>query len=648
MKTEYKGDIAAKTLINNSKIGIKIERDIADSWVRCEDRYNIDRDSRAESVVLTANELRDHYQGIEDFLEIARAGVERLARRLNTLGYAVVLTDEKGVAINVEIPDNAHKDYKKAGLMVGAQWNEELVGTSGIGTALVTQRPLIVHQDEHFLLDNSKLSCSVCPIFDSSGALLACLDVSSLNSNALKEGEYLALQMVTMFARMIENSYFHHKHKKHFILGITKGSQFSDNISDCLLAVNSEGKIMGANCKAVTELGKILDKKIVSMKIGNILPLTMNQICRTVQEKGYLNISLENPVRDLFIKVQFPETNNPSTEVVSTVPVSRKRQSKDNTHPSLDQLCGEDSRVSQSVSQIRRIIDKDIPVLITGETGTGKEAFARAIHETSSRFRGPFVAMNCAAIPESLIESELFGYTSGSFTGALKKGMRGKLVQADGGTLFLDEIGDMPRNLQTRLLRVLAEKEVIPLGGEKPIKLDIQLISATHQNLMEMIINKEFREDLYYRLNGMLLELPSLRERTDRESLIHIIFNKEKGVDEVTISEKAMNILVSYSWPGNIRELQNVVRYALALCEGDIIDESCLSPQVRNNSGIQVKKVGVENQRPNQSEAELLLDCLKQNKWNITKVASELDVARSTIYRKIEKFNIVLPNELDY
>ena len=219
------------------------------------------------------------------------------------------------------------------------------------------------------------------------------------------------------------------------------------------------------------------------------------------------------------------------------------------------------------VRSARRVAASAVSVMIQGATGTGKELFARALHAASGR--SPFIALNCAAIPESLIESELFGYKSGAFTGARREGMKGTILQASGGTLFLDEIGDMPLALQTRLLRVLEEHEVVPLGADKPMKVDLRVVCASHQNLRSMIARGQFREDLYYRLNGITLELPRLADRTDKDQLIRKLLGAETSDGRpVAIETDAFNVLLNYDWPGNIRELRNVIRTALAICDG--------------------------------------------------------------------------------
>ncbi len=249
---------------------------------------------------------------------------------------------------------------------------------------------------------------------------------------------------------------------------------------------------------------------------------------------------------------------------------------------SLEDLAGEDPQMLRNVRSARRIVDSGVSVLIQGATGSGKEAFAHAMHAVSSRSTQPFVAVNCAAIPETLIESELFGYKPGAFTGARKEGMKGKILQSSGGTLFLDEIGDMPLSLQTRLLRVLEEQEIVPLGSETPLKVDLHVVAASHRNLREMIARGEFREDLYYRLNGITLELPRLADRADRERVIHRALSAETcNGRPAAIEVDALQRLIAYPWPGNIRELRNVIRTALAISEGGVVRLIDLPREIR-------------------------------------------------------------------
>jgi transcriptional regulator of acetoin/glycerol metabolism len=287
-------------------------------------------------------------------------------------------------------------------------------------------------------------------------------------------------------------------------------------------------------------------------------------------------------------------------------------------------------------------------VLIQGPTGSGKECLARAIHFASPRNGRPFVAVNCAALPETLIESELFGYGPGAFTGARKEGRKGKIVQASGGTLFLDEIGDMPLLLQTRLLRVLEEQEVIPLGAEVAVSLDLRVICASNQGLRGLIAGGGFREDLYYRLNGITLNLPTLAARADKDALIDR-FLQEEADRPNSIDPEALRCLTQYSWPGNIRELRNVIRSAFAICDDNVIRVDDLPAEVRTRTGQQqVSAVPATPEEPHRTdplahaEREALLKVIRANQGNLCHSAAQLGISRNALYRRLRRHGITM------
>jgi transcriptional regulator of acetoin/glycerol metabolism len=337
----------------------------------------------------------------------------------------------------------------------------------------------------------------------------------------------------------------------------------------------------------------------------------------------------------------------------------------------LEELAGEDAQMLRNVRCAHRIADTNVSVLIQGATGSGKEAFAHAMHLASRRAGRPFIAVNCAAIPETLIESELFGYKSGAFTGARREGLRGRIVQSSGGTLFLDEIGDMPLALQSRLLRVLEEHEVLPLGSEAAVAVDLHVLAASHRNLREMIARGTFREDLYYRLNGITLELPALCERIDKERLIQHALAAETGNGRpAAIERDALERLLVYSWPGNIRELRNVIRTALAICEGGVVRALDLPREIREDAsrsherpetlsgpnaqpswmsaGSALPAVAADSCDPTAlprnrlqaAERAALLRAMEELHGNMSRVAAELGVSRNTLYRKIKRHGI--------
>ena len=316
----------------------------------------------------------------------------------------------------------------------------------------------------------------------------------------------------------------------------------------------------------------------------------------------------------------------------------------------LEELAGEDPQMLRNVRCAYRIADTDIPVLIQGPTGSGKEAFARAIHLVSRRAARPFVAVNCAAIPETLIESELFGYRPGAFTGARREGLRGRIAQSSGGTLFLDEIGDMPLALQSRLLRVLEEHQIVPLGSDSACEVDLHVLAASHRDLREMIARGTFREDLYYRLNGLTLELPALCARADKERVIQQALAAETRLHGATrIDREALESLLGYCWPGNVRELRNVIRTALAICDGGMIRLTDLPVQIGAPARASGTRAGEAARMAPPRHPDLLRTAeratlqrvIDVNRGNMSRAAADLGVSRNTLYRKMKRHGIV-------
>lgn len=601
---------------------------IAESWRRSVS-HGLDPARPVPHVQLDSHEIRLHQQEHHDYLAIASQGVEGLSRRLNPAGFAVLLSDRRGITLDARLPGQ-HSPYADSGLVIGSCWDESLVGTNGIGTGLLAGQPLIIHRDEHFLTSNFRLSCSVAPLFDPQGALMGCLNASSLNSGGPKQAQYLTLQLVTLYARLIENASFRQRYADRMML--TLAGVESDLGNEQLLALDAGGRILGANRATFAAAGR--EQPLLGQVVDKLLPVTLERLLSLTQ----------GGLRSTFLQ----QDEGPAVEVTLRMPVTRIRRVgapapvEPSADPTLEQLAGEDSQLQRAVRQLRRVLGRDIPLLLSGETGTGKEAFARAIHQASERAKGPFVALNCAAIPESLIESELFGYRAGTFTGASRQGMKGKLELANGGTLFLDEIGDMPTHLQTRLLRVLAERELVPLGAASPVALDVQLVCATHRDLPAMVSQGEFREDLYYRLNGLTITLPPLRDRADRSMLIRRLLEQEAGQQRVEPTSEAIARLIAYSWPGNVRQLINVLRCAVALAEEGVIDLDCLPAEILAApvGAPAVQSLGATR---DDAEAAHLKAALDHHGGNVSAAAKSLGINRATLYRKLHRHGLAAP-----
>jgi transcriptional regulator of acetoin/glycerol metabolism len=516
--------------------------------------------------------------------------MEMLLEQILATQSMVLLTDVQGTVLHSIGHDDFLTRASKVALAPGVNWSESSKGTNAIGTALVTETPTIVHADEHFIHANQFLTCSSSPIFDPRGNLVGVLDVSGDHHSF----HVHTMGLVKMSARMIQNHWLiedsHQTLRLHFHLR----RDYLGTLMEGIVSVGQDGKLLAANRAALDMLrlsGAALRMNTVTGLFGVSLGALIDHFGSTLSTP--LELSLPDG-RQVHASARFNgtgwhqlgrarddqpeglahETARDPAGRDALAEAAREPAAHTNTpppSPSLRQLQTGDARMDDVVTRVKRVLDRDIPVLIQGETGTGKEVLARAIHQGSRRASGPFIAVNCASIPETLIESELFGYEEGAFTGARRKGAIGKVLQAHGGTLFLDEIGDMPLGLQARLLRVLQEREVTPLGGTRALPVDVSVISATHQPLRELIEQKQFREDLYYRLNGLVVQLPALRERTDLLSLTEKLLKRECRVRLLRLDADVLRLMQACRWPGNIRQLATVLRTAVAMAGDDAV-----------------------------------------------------------------------------
>ncbi|HYD59813.1 MAG TPA: sigma-54-dependent Fis family transcriptional regulator [Noviherbaspirillum sp.] len=624
------------------------------SWRRCVNDYGLDPAKAPAARIVPSQQLREHREQIEEFLRVARAGMEQMYKRIAGSDYVLLLSDAEGVTVDYIGHDTAARELESAGLYLGADWSETYAGTCAVGTCLIEQQPITCHQDEHFGASHIGLTCTSAPLFDPEGKFLAVLDMSALRSPREKDSQLLAVHLTSMYAQMIEDANFLRHFRNDWILRLGATWELVDVSGDAMLAFNEDGLIVGANTGARKLFGNmrgaVENNLPVGRKLEDLFGKSVSDIWRVARSSygGERSLITSELSRSFYISVMHPQRCSMSRPALASTVAG--------DYPALDRLAGEDPQMQRLLDQAKRLVNRKLNILIHGETGTGKEVLAKALHASSGRAKEPFIAVNCAAIPESLIESELFGYTAGTFTGARNKGMKGLILQSDGGTLFLDEIGDMPLHLQTRLLRVLSEREVLPLGAEKAIPLDLTVIAASHRDLRNLISEGRFREDLYYRLCGATLHLPSLRDRADKRYLIDKILQEEAAAlsTDGSLSEHAMRLLLRFTWPGNVRQLRNVLRYALALADGEEImpdhlpreltesdsgAATLLPPAPARAAAFQGSAEMVE------SDSARLLKALRNNKWNVTAVSAELNICRATVYRQMKKFGIVPPNQ---
>ncbi len=598
-------------------------------------------------------------------LEQASGVMEHVFEQIRASGSMMLLADTEGTIIH-SLGDPGFVDRaERVSLQPGACWSEQLRGTNGIGTAILERAPIEVLGGEHYLDRNGFLACSGSPIFDAHGALAGVFDISG----DCRTPQRHTLGLVRLSVQLLEKRLFETEFAREVVVAFHARPEYIGSLQEGLIAVNAEGHILGANPAARDWLAGHGDKadfgELFKLSLGAILDRSRaapSSLLKLDLRTGGMLYAQVRSVRPLVIANGAAEEKPDERAKPSEAPARMPATEPIERRLTLDSLATGDERQQRAVARAKRIGGKDIPLLIQGESGVGKELFARAFHNSSARAAGPFVALNCAAIPENLIESELFGYAGGAFTGARREGAVGKVQQADGGTLFLDEIGDMPLAMQTRLLRVLQERSVTPVGSMKLIPVDISLVCATHRVLREAVASGEFREDLYYRVNGLTITLPPLRERSDIDHIAMRILEVEAAElqgGEITISSEVMRFFEQYSWPGNIRQLQSVIRVGVALLEeGETEILAAHLPEEifgtepfevrrgrRRTDALQTPAKAAEATAPaeprslDEIELEAISNMMREVGGNVSAAARRLGVSRNTLYRKLGRMH---------
>ncbi|MBZ9994640.1 sigma-54-dependent Fis family transcriptional regulator [Mesorhizobium sp. BH1-1-4] len=615
---------------------------VVKSWLRCVGTHRLDPARPTEAYIVPDTQLREHREQSERLIAIARSGLETLFKQVAGQNYVLLLADAKGVTVDF-LGDPLFMDQlRTAGLYLGSEWSESRTGTCGVGSCLVTGEAMTIHQTDHFDTTHTPLSCTAAPIFDTRGELTAVLDISLLRSPQPKVSQNLALHLVTASARRIELANLMAQMHSEWVLRFSRSPEFLDVDPEAAIALDASGRILGTTRGGALLLAQAggIDWRQSPSPVGQ--PISR-----------YLDISVDDlpqltrgrPTEERLV---FGRSGSALfAHAIEPQPPTGRRAPVETVPKPISDLSGGDPVMAAMQLRAAKLARTTIPIVIHGETGSGKEYLARAIHDCSHR-AGPFVAINCAAIPEHLIESELFGHTPGAFTGAAARGRKGLIESADGGTLFLDEIGDMPYPLQSRLLRVIAERELIPVGGIEPRHVDIKIISASHHDLRKLVADGRFREDLFYRLNAAALTLPALRERTDFEWLLDRLLDQRAGLAGRTarLSPAARLALIRHGWPGNIRELVNAMDLAMTLCDGDMIEPADLpdfASPLPPPPAPPARLVALRAPSPEEERAALL-DALATAGWNISEAARLLGVDRTTVHRRMKRLRLDAPN----
>jgi sigma-54 dependent transcriptional regulator, acetoin dehydrogenase operon transcriptional activator AcoR len=552
----------------------------------------------------------------------------------------VVLADPHGMLMHTLGDVSFVGKAERVALTSGASWHEAHRGTNAIGTALAEGGPVEIHGSEHFLERNGFLTCAASPIFSATGELMGVLDISGDH----RHGHGHTLGLASTAARMIENRLMAATCKRNIRLHLHAQPEGIGSVAEGIVVLSDDGWIVGANRVGLAllrlnngDIGATLLERVLDVRLDDLLSRHQRRP-QQVQQLRLHNGAV------LFVQVQVDASALPATSMASPAIALPA------TADALTALDTGDLRWRSAADKARRVVAKPIPVLIQGESGVGKELFARALHASGPRGDAPFVAINCGAIPESLIESELFGYVAGAFTGARKDGSLGRLREANGGTLFLDEIGDMPLALQTRLLRVLQERTVTPVGAGKSVPVDFALVCATHSKLAEAAESGAFRQDLYYRINGLTVQLPALRERNDFAALTERLLADLSPEREVQVAPELLARLSSYAWPGNLRQYASVLRTACAMLldaedtldwahmPDDLVDALQLGQVAKGLALPPVIQVPQSLQALGDAAIQQALEAAH---GNVSLAARQLGISRQTLYRKLRSISAV-------
>ncbi|PEJ37959.1 sigma-54-dependent Fis family transcriptional regulator [Bacillus sp. N5-665] len=593
----------------------RINERISESWYRCK-QANVNPHMNKGQKILSSNIFQNQKKKSEIFLDIAIPQIQNMRKTIDELQMMALLIDPDGYVLSLSGNQQTLKRAKHINFIEGVKWTEAAVGTNAIGTALQIEEAIMISGTEHYSVASHSWSCAAAPIHNDDGKLIGVLDFSC----PIEFSHPYMLGMVTSIAHAIERecSIRVHQNELHLI------HRFLD-------VIDSDEQVVICNHRDVI----VSASKKVRERVSNWSRMKLEDL----MQNG-LKSKLEVPVysNDRMIGKCIYVKENKQGNVFSTSPYINGI-----TFPG---VIGTSNAFQHTLEEIKLVSPTYASVYVCGETGVGKEYVARAIHENSPRKNGPFIAVNCGSLPKELMESELFGYAEGAFTGARRQGYKGKFEQADGGTIFLDEIGEVPPEMQVALLRVLQERTVTPIGSSKEVPVNIRIITATHKDLLRLVEEGKFRQDLYYRLHVYPLYVPSLIER--KEDIPYFIqhFCERKNWN-VVFPTSICNQFSQHTWPGNIRELLNVLERIYILSQGREICEKQISFLLQTMMGNQHQlALQTENQTEHtlnfreKIQRDSMVEALEKTNGNVSLAAKLLDVPRSTFYKRMQKYKL--------
>ncbi|MCU0554177.1 MAG: sigma-54-dependent Fis family transcriptional regulator [Syntrophales bacterium] len=621
---------------------------IHESWRRCQES-NVNPYTTRVDTVLDAKALGELLERNAELIEISRPFMQNLYGFVRGSGFVVALFDEQGFLLEVIGDADVVERIRKGNFVPGACWSEEEAGTNGCGTVLKMDRPVQVFATEHYCINSHKWTCSGAPIHDPDGDLIGVIDMTGPYLNANPH----TLGMVAAAAYAIENDMRVRKALSECRIADGYQRTVLASIPEALIAIDTLYRITMVNENAEKIIG-LGTAKLAGRSLHDVMGEHNTALFNLIRHNATLtDVEARIVMRDGHA-VDYTLTCNPiRTEdrrvigrliILNEIKRARTlvtRMIGAKAKFSFDDVCGVNAAFLETVNQAKRVSQSNSNVLLLGESGTGKDVFAQAIHNESGRSAGPYVAINCAAIPRDLIASELFGYSEGAFTGSKRGGNQGKFELADGGTIFLDEIAEMPLELQAALLRVIEDKSITRIGGSRVTSVDVRIIAATNKNLKEEVRKGRFREDLYYRFNVFTIHMVPLRDRPEDIPLLVDGFVRKlcdtMGKKLVRVDGRVLEKFMGYAWPGNVRELQNVIERMMNIVHTDELTADLIPSEVRH--GPSRAELPTRAESPRDVERRILEKMVRSG---IPKqeIARRMQMARSTLYRKLEKYNL--------
>ncbi|UZW16203.1 sigma 54-interacting transcriptional regulator [Clostridium pasteurianum] len=623
--------------VNHNRVSKDMRQDILNSWMRCKG-LNVNP-NMGEGKKVSIEKLNRILDNKKELIQIALPVMLDLYNLLKESNYSIILTDENAVILKVIGNETIMDENRKLSFLKGCCWLEKDVGTNAIGTSIYLNKPMQILGAEHYCKKQHQWTCSASPIHDSEGNIIGCINLSGNFSNFHSH----TIGIVVEAADTIQKQFSMIEQRK------LVDAAFN-SIDDGLLVMDNDFRLKNFNSKLCNIL-KISKEEIYDLDIKflfkDVIKNTDNTKDMRISDREAI-LHVKKHRIECNINITPVEISGIQKGLVIIVKNLKNVRSVINkmmgfcSKYSFENIMTEDPKMLSIIDEAKNIAKNECSVLIMGESGTGKELFAHSIHNESSRRDGPFVAINCAALPKNLVESEIFGYEAGAFTGASKEGYPGKFELANGGTIFLDEIGELPLEVQSKLLRVLDNHTITRLGGKYERKLNVRVLAATNRDLYRETEINNFRSDLYYRLNVFSIHIPPLRKRKEDIVLCANLFldrlNNKNCKYKKIFGETFINEIKSHNWPGNVRELENVVQRAYYLSKDEIINYSFV---YRNSKNINENKFNEGNvETLKEREKDLILKALKNCNGNVVEASKLIGIGKSTLYRKIKIYDI--------